>query len=113
MTLSKKRCGECGRITPSFKSVYKGLGYCGACYARVFVKRKCKSCTKGYRIHPKQNFIYCRPCRPKMIPCFRCGKTNYSIGLYFNDKPVCSACAPHFKPERKCSQCGEFSSFLS
>lgn len=112
-SLPMKRCGECGRPTQRFHSVYKGFGFCCACYARVFIRRKCLACGNGYRIHPKQSFDYCRACRPKMMPCFRCSKTNYPIGLYYNDKPVCNSCAPHFKPEQQCPQCGQFSTALS
>lgn len=109
----QKRCGECGRITQHFHGMYDGLGFCCACYARVFIRKKCKACPKYFRIHPQQSFEYCKPCRPKMIPCFRCSRVNYPIGRYYNDKPVCRACAPNFKPERQCPRCGQYSAHMS
>ncbi|WP_126756887.1 hypothetical protein [Aliidiomarina taiwanensis] len=110
---AQKRCGECGRLTATFHSIYKGDGFCCACYTRVFIRKECQACGQGYRIHPKQDFAYCRACRPKMIPCFRCHRTNYPIGCYFKDKPVCNTCAPHFKTEKACPRCGKLSAHLA
>jgi len=109
----KRRCGECGRLTPHFHGMYNGLGFCSACYSRVFIRKECLACSKSFRIHPKQRFEYCKTCRSKIIPCYRCNKTNYPIGLYYNDNPVCNACAVHFKPVKQCPRCGHYSSHMS
>lgn len=112
MGTMKKRCDECGRLTPKYQRIHKGIGYCGSCYARVFQPRPCTRCNKIARFHIGEPEALCRQCE-RDVPCIRCGKLSFSIGRITPYGPVCNACSVHFREERPCPQCGKLSRLLS
>ena len=105
--VNKNHCSECGSYFKRPKRVVGTSQYCAACYKRLFEKRKCLHCSKGFRELPHSNQKYCRTCRPIYVPCIRCDRTNYKIGMHSESGPVCNRCVKYFVPWKTCAECNQ------
>lgn len=109
---STQTCDICGRCVPVLTRRYRGEGYCSTCYARYFTKRPCPKCGKFARLPIDDPSAICRKCEAVM-PCIRCGKSEYKIGKLTQYGPVCNACSVYFREPRICPRCGKESRKLS
>lgn len=107
-----RRCDQCGREMEKAHRIYKGLSYCSTCYAREFKSKICPKCGTISRLLAKDPDAICGRCE-KDMPCVRCGKEKYPIGLISIYGPVCKSCARYFSEPKSCGQCGELSHHLS
>lgn len=105
--VNKNHCSECGAYFSRPKRVSGSSQYCASCYKRLFEKRKCLNCSKGFRELPHSNQKYCRTCRPIYVPCIRCDRTNYKIGMHHESGPVCNRCVKYFVPWKTCAECNQ------
>lgn len=105
-------CDECGRMVSKIWRLYRGHRYCGACYARVFKRRRCPSCHDYARLPKHVSGAVCRTCENN-VPCSRCNVTGYAVAKITLYGPVCPSCAPYFREPKPCEQCGALSSRLT
>lgn len=105
-------CDECGRKTEKLHRRYRGHGYCGSCYVRVFVKQQCPSCSCTARLPKNIPCVVCRKCEAQK-PCVRCGLSGKPVGKFCAYGVVCASCAPHFRTEEPCEVCGRLSHRLT
>lgn len=98
-------CDECGRKTDKLHRRYRGHGYCGSCYVRVFVKQQCPSCSCTARLPKNTPSAVCRKCEAQK-PCVRCGHSGKPVGKICAHGTVCASCSPYFREEEPCEVCG-------
>ena len=101
-----KECSQCGKQVEHYHRVFQGEGYCVTCYAREFKHKPCGKCGQMYRLPRRLKDVVCDTCR-KQRPCARCNKTSFAIGKMTPYGPVCTSCAPYFREERVCGNCGK------
>lgn len=105
-------CDECGRKTDKLHRRYRGHGYCGSCYVRVFVKQQCPSCSCTARLPKNIPSAVCRKCEAQK-PCVRCGHSGKPVGKICVHGTVCASCSPYFREEEPCEVCGYLSHRLT
>lgn len=84
---------------PKAKKVYKGIAFCGACYAREFHRVPCIKCKKRCRQHFSAYGGLCPDCSKEERRCLRCERPVLKAALIVGDRPVCPSCRRHFRPK--------------
>ncbi len=112
---AQRWCDNCGRQVQRMHRFHRGKGYCSVCYPSEFPAVPCTGCLGIARMHRRDSSpALCGGCRRARRTCHRCGKPVPKAGLKVGvDAVVCPACAPHFRGEEPCSNCGRLSSRLT
>lgn len=100
----KLGCEACGRAMAKASKVHEGKKYCATCYPRLFKRRMCAGCGNIGRLPVFDLAARCSACE-RNVACFRCGKTDYKIGMRTAYGPVCKTCAHHFRAIEPCEVC--------
>lgn len=98
MKLPRTECDGCGRSMAKAKRVYKGEGFCGACYARDFYVVPCVDCGANARVFGKVGYGRCRKCEQQTRRCVRCDRLAPRVALTVAAGVVCTRCRRHFEP---------------
>ena len=107
---------SCGRKIAKAHRVFRGIAFCGTCYARDFKPRPCLNCGASVRLHRSQETGLCRVCERTERRCIRCERPVHRAALLIEGKAVCPGCRRYFPPFPKnyrpidhesCSVCGK------
>lgn len=102
-------CDNCGRQVDKMHRLHKGKGYCAGCYASEFRPVPCSGCAGTARMHKRDSSVpLCGTCQRAGRACIRCGVPVPVAGKKVCDGAVaCPSCAPYFRDEESCWECGQ------
>lgn len=109
----RRFCDGCGQLVAKIERIEGRDEYCGTCYKREFVVRRC-SCGGSVRAHVSNHGPYtCRKCEAATRTCLRCAGPVPRAGLRVDGGVVCPSCRPYFREPQPCESCGLLSRRLS